>query len=317
MTRIKDQAAEHNKKVVERRRGLDIQAQQEQKLLHAYAKGLSKNNNVLWTEVKILKRDTAQRLWDMGRRLVVLRARTPHGEFLKCLEENGIAKSTAYRAINAVMNIPDADLKALSRNPSHNYELPGPMTEEQEELAERLESGDFTPHDVARRSPVDVKKYLKKIEKLEKDLETKNEKSRRQEKEITKLKLGTFDEQAIRDRLKEWHRNFELGMHWIFSLKNIPEQSVYDIFAALYWVQHRSCVAEIHLVNFAPALEQYENVINKIQMVKSMVGSDTGKNFDEPKISPKIARMLHEEGLLPEEHMHLLKDGEDEESGSP
>jgi|GEM_PF-6196565 len=279
MKKIKADAEEHNRRVIEKKEELEGRKKLETKLLHLYAKGLSSDVDVLWSEVSVFKRDAGVRLWEMGRRLIVLRARTPQGEFKSELEKRSIPRSTAYKAIDAVMNIPDADLKALSRNPSHAYELGGALTEEQEALAEQIESGKFSPSVVARRSPADVKKMLSKIEKLEEKLAAAEEKGEALQAEVDALKLGTIDERALEKKLGEWQWDFDRGIMWLLSLSSdISQKSQMDIYQGIRWMVQRLLQAEVYLSERFPKYDSYSGP-DRGMMLNWLEERSAGKSF--------------------------------------
>jgi len=258
MKKIEDEAKEHNRRVKEHKQLRRIETVEDAKLLRIYTKGLPDDLDVLMTRGKIHLRSAKVDLWEFGRIMIKVWLIVGQGNFKATLEAYGIPRSTAYKAINVVRNIPDAELKALSRNPSHDYEIPGPMTEEEEELGERIESKDFTVHDLARRSPVDVKKYLARIETLEAENKKLEEERNSLQVQMDVMKLGTIEEQKIREWISKWQLDWLGGRNRVLTLlKDVAESAQMDVFAVLQWFGRELVLLEMELARRYPDFDQW------------------------------------------------------------
>ncbi len=253
---LKDDAAEHNRKVHELKKEEAARLKEQQKQIAKYTKGLPKDRTVLIAETRAMVQTTGQFLWETGRRLVALRVMCEHGEWGDLLEDIGMSPTTAWRAMKAVKTIPESELKRLGR--THAYDVMGEPTKADQEMIDKLDSGEITPEDLVRTSDVDIKKMLKEKMKLEEKFEAEREKAQDLQAEVDALKLGTIDDRAIRERLAGFQDSFEEFFTWAMKLKKgISENSQADVGAAMQWISHQLLLSEVLLADRFPDCDTY------------------------------------------------------------
>ncbi len=254
--KITADADEHNRKVLAIKKQEKTQQEEQRKQIAKYAKGLPSDQASLITQTRVMIQTGGQCLWEAGRRLIVLRSLCDHGQWGPMLEEIGISGTTAWRAMNAVKKIPESELKRLGR--SHAYDMLGEPTKVDQEMIDKLESGELTEEDLIRESDVDIKKMLKEKVKLEAKLEQEKSKTKELQAEVDKLKLGTIDERAIERKIAEWQVQFDQFVVWIMSFKkSLPDKSQADLYSALQYFMHRLLVAEVHVADKFPKFDTY------------------------------------------------------------
>jgi len=102
-------------------------------------------------EIRILVKQTAQGIIEIGQRLIEVRDKIEHGQFLQWVEaETGMGKSTVYKFMNVAERFPtDGN---LDFSPKVLYLLVAPSTPEpaRTEALDRAESGEKITHSVAK-----------------------------------------------------------------------------------------------------------------------------------------------------------------------
>jgi len=284
--KIETDAEQHNRNVLAAKKKEAEKKTRRKKHLAKYAKGLPSDKASLIAETKVMVQTGGQFLWEAGRRLIVLRSICDHGDWLPTLQEIGISAATAWRAMESVKRIPESELKRLGKTQA--YDIMGAPTKADEEMVRKLENGELTEDDFLRESKTDVKKMAAKIAKLQEKVDANQQLVDEMREQINQLVLGTVDERAIRQRLAEWHAEFDKGIVLLGSLKkDVSEQSQLDIYSAIQWMSYRLLQAESLVASRFPQYDTYGGPDRAMLLEHLESQGRAGKQFQHTDSQPR------------------------------
>jgi len=172
-----------------------------QKALEKISGDLPSSVNLLWSEVEQYAAVWVHSLFEMGRRLLVLREMVPRGEFLKGLERRGLSMTSAYRAMGAfnkfsklptVGSLPVRKIDLLLSVPDKEIDLEAQTVLGMDvDAIERMEYDDL--RDTVRRQKGQIVKgavQLKKSEEENRDLRRKAQESIYMDKDVRERALN-------------------------------------------------------------------------------------------------------------------------------
>lgn len=208
-----------------------------QALAHQLGYDGSLTVGALEDEIRFYQRRTVEACLELGKRLLLLKEMTPHGEFIQRIELMGFAERTARRFMQAALKTSkSANLAVLAKkadNPSKFLEL---ITLDDEELIELTEGGSargISLDDISTMSVTELRKALRdaKADTQAKDelLAKKNEKIDQLDAELTKRTQLTPDarllerqeqERTALDTLHESSRSVLLAVQQFYCAVN-------------------------------------------------------------------------------------------------
>lgn len=260
MKDIKSDVDEHNKRKVEDQKRREDIRRKDELILKSYSKYLPDDPDAIGTQAQVLYRTGNFSDCLLGCLLIKAHFVIAHGDFNHWLDSKGINRRKAYRVMADVRAIRQIDFKAFTSKPLQLEQLPeGEIIDADDDgLIEKLESGEATPKDFARRSPVDVKKMLARIEKLEAELKQKTAEAACLQGEIDIINLGTIEDRKIRDWIGKWQLAFIGGRNRLLNLKkDISDQTQMDVYTALQWFGHQTLLLESAFAARYPKYDTY------------------------------------------------------------
>jgi len=255
---LKEEVDLHNQQVIEAQKALDQKKKESEKYLLVYGKGLPRDKEGLKARALSMSQFGGTFIWEMGRILILLKALcTGPGEWDETLRELRMSRRTAGRFQDAVTKIPESKLKQLGSK-MEAWDLLGAPADYEEEFLEKAENDELTPEDFARKSPTDIKKLLSKIEKLEQENREHATRNTELQAQVDAIKLGTIDEQKIREWLSRWQVDWLGGRNLVLALlKDVSGASQMDVFATVQWFGHQLLLLEMELAERFPKYDSY------------------------------------------------------------
>ncbi|ASM76402.1 hypothetical protein VITFI_CDS0623 [Vitreoscilla filiformis] len=144
--------------------------------------------------IRFWQRRTVEACLELGKRLLLLKEATPHGDFTARLELLGFAKRSAYRFMGAAAKTAKSANLALLAKQVKQQSLFLELVTEDDDVIERIAEID----DVDRMAPTELRKAVRdaKAELLAKDerIAKKQERIEALEDETARIKVRTKDE---------------------------------------------------------------------------------------------------------------------------
>lgn len=141
----------------------------------------------LWSMVEYRQRRSVEDILEMGRGLLLLKEQTPHGEFRRDCEARGIHYRTSARLMGVALKFSKSDHASLLKAAGTQAKVLELAVLDDEEVA-ALESGEsvagITLDDVERMGASQLRQAIRDARA---DLEAKDERAAKREREIEKL----------------------------------------------------------------------------------------------------------------------------------
>lgn len=156
----------------------------------------------LWSMVEYRQRRSVEDILEMGRGLLLIKEQTPHGEFRQHCEQRGIHYRTAARLMSVALKFSKSDSVSLLKAAGTQAKVLELAVLEDEELA-ALETGEsvagITLDDVERMGASQLRQAIRDARA---DLEAKDERADKREREIEKLQKQLRQAKLERQRAK-------------------------------------------------------------------------------------------------------------------
>lgn len=195
-------------------------------------------------EIRFYQRRTVEACLELGKRLLLLKEMTPHGEFKQRLELMGFAERTAQRFMQAALKTSkSATVAHLAKQSDHSGKFLELITLDDEELTELTEGGSargISLDNISTMSVTELRKALRdaKADAEAKDtlLAKKDEKINSLDAELTKRNQLTPDgslveqqarEQAVLQQLQTAQNNALLAFQQFHVAIDAIQQSSY------------------------------------------------------------------------------------------
>lgn len=185
------------------------------KVNEQYADGLPYNKERVENECMFYMRQSAQAMFEVGKRLILLKENEIHGEFTKSLERIEIEQSLARRIMRATIKLSNRDAKEIqSLPPTKLYYLAMLDDEKLDELEEKGTVDGLRLNAVSRMSTRELRAELRRVKEKreeEKDIHRKmiDEKNNR---------INALERQSVEKTGAEgWEASAKELMHTMFG----------------------------------------------------------------------------------------------------
>lgn len=164
-----------------------------------YSKGLDDDPGVLWAEAIAFVRRAQEDIFEAGRRLIVLKERLGHGNFIKELDARGLERTTAWRTMAITRKF--ANVTALQHlAKSKQYLLASATDEEIQQLEETGRIMDIPQEELAGMSYREIqraiRKYKEKLKKRDEQIVGLDAEKRDMERELDRARSLRRDSNA-------------------------------------------------------------------------------------------------------------------------
>lgn len=145
-------------------------------------------------EIRFYQRRTVEACLELGKRLILLKELTPHGEFKQRTEMLNINERTAQRFISAALKFSKSDNLSLLKAAGNQSKLLELLVLDDEDIAELSDGGSvngITLDDIDRMTASELRKKLREAKESNEALETivskKDDKINQLDTQVTKL----------------------------------------------------------------------------------------------------------------------------------
>lgn len=162
-------------------------------------------------EIRILVKQTAQGIIEIGQRLIEVKERLPHGEFLPWIrDEFGWSEKTAVDWMNVTKtfkSVPGTDLNMFQAKALYLLSAPSTPEPAREEALTLAESGERITHQKAQEL---VARHKAEVEVAKKELAQERASKQQAQQAITSLEDRISSLESERSRLVEERSHFNL-----------------------------------------------------------------------------------------------------------
>lgn len=242
-------------------------------------------------EIRFYQLRTMEACLELGKRLLLLKEITPHGEFKQRLELMGFADRTARRFMQAALKTSkSATVAVLSKKIDHSGKFLELITLDDEELTELTEGGSargITLDNISTMSVTELRKALREktadVEAKDTLLAKKDEKINSLDAELTKRTQLTPDAQLLEQQEKE--RN---ALSLLHDTSNIIIAAVQKF--------HHDILSVAELAEISNVGEEINNAIHFIYQRIAQTSLELGIQVDfESIVNPSWATPLAED----------------------
>ena len=163
-------------------------------------------------EIRFYQRRTVEACLELGKRLILLKEITPHGEFKQRIEMLNINERTAQRFISTALKFNKSDNLSVLKAAGNQAKLLELLVLDDEEITELSNGGsvnDITLDDIDRMTATELRKKLREkiadVEAKEQVIKTKDQEKNKILEENTRLKSPA----QIKERAESEQQQFE------------------------------------------------------------------------------------------------------------